>query len=338
MKICTNCCLPETFPGISFNDEGVCNHCQRFNRFDYISGQNEQRERFRDLLLNLRDTRTPKYDAIVALSGGKDSTLTLKYLVDLGLNVMAFTFENGYISPQAHTNIKTVCDKLRVPSLIIQHDQKMMDTLFRAAAEKEMYSKSHATRASDICTLCSNFFKSAALSIALEENIPLIGYGWSPGQTPLTSCISQVQPKFVKVAQATAKKPVYRVVGWNTAQRYFLQDHHFEIPDELWPFNVHPLAFYANYTEEHAKEVIAELGWVKPTDVDANSTNCTMNAFANQVHINRHGFHPYANEISAMVRQRCITREEGMEKLYTPQDKGLVEYAGKRLDISIRVE
>jgi len=28
MIICKKCILPETFPGIKFNDEGVCNQCR----------------------------------------------------------------------------------------------------------------------------------------------------------------------------------------------------------------------------------------------------------------------------------------------------------------------
>ena len=30
MKICTNCILPETFPGVKIDEEGVCSHCRNF--------------------------------------------------------------------------------------------------------------------------------------------------------------------------------------------------------------------------------------------------------------------------------------------------------------------
>ncbi len=29
-KRCTRCILPETFPGIEFNDQGVCNYCESY--------------------------------------------------------------------------------------------------------------------------------------------------------------------------------------------------------------------------------------------------------------------------------------------------------------------
>jgi len=50
----------------------------------------------------------------------------------------------------------------------------------------------------------------------------------------------------------------------------------------------------------------------KPSDTDANSSNCTVNAFANQIHKDRYGFHPYVWEIANMVRSGAMTRDEGM--------------------------
>jgi|GEM_PF-5991089 len=29
LKLCTQCILPETFPGIKFDEKGICNHCAR---------------------------------------------------------------------------------------------------------------------------------------------------------------------------------------------------------------------------------------------------------------------------------------------------------------------
>ncbi|MBN1841114.1 MAG: hypothetical protein JW883_02390 [Deltaproteobacteria bacterium] len=29
LKLCTQCILPEIFPGIKFHEKGICNHCVR---------------------------------------------------------------------------------------------------------------------------------------------------------------------------------------------------------------------------------------------------------------------------------------------------------------------
>ena len=55
---------------------------------------------------------TGAYDAIVAFSGGKDSSYTLKLLVeDYGLNCLAVTIDNGFISEGAFKNCRTITAK-----------------------------------------------------------------------------------------------------------------------------------------------------------------------------------------------------------------------------------
>lgn len=76
-----------------------------------------------------------------------------------------------------------------------------------------------------------------------------------------------------------------------------------------------------------------EIGWIKPDDTDPNSTNCLLNAFANQVHRERYGFHPYVWEIANMVRGGVIERKEGIEKIYSPESQDMVEVAKANLQL-----
>ena len=92
------------------------------------------------------------------------------------------------------------------------------------------------------------------------------------------------------------------------------------------------MAFF-EYDEENILKEIKQLGWVNPKDTDANSTNCLLNSFANQVHIEQHGFHPYAFEIAGLVREGCMTREEGLQRLSAEPDPKVIEYVMKKLGI-----
>ena len=183
IQICTRCVLPSTFPGIHFDEEGVCNHCRRFEAFDYSDViKVEYRNRFLDLVRKVRDRNT-KTTALVAYSGGKDSTYTLWLMkVIYGMNIEAFTYDNYFISPQASKNIKTVCENLDIPHKTVTFEKGITKELFRHASKNKMYAPKHMERASTICTLCSSVFKSVAMAYVLENNIPMIGYGWSPGQ------------------------------------------------------------------------------------------------------------------------------------------------------------
>ena len=328
--ICKKCVLPNTFPGITFNEEGVCNHCQKFESFAATPEQKaEHRQKLIDLLGSYKDR---DYQVMVAYSGGKDSTYTLHLFKNVyKAKVVAFTFDNGFLSPQAEKNIKLVCSRLGVDHMTVHNDQDVLNKMFVAGSTEDLYPMKTMERASTICTICSGFFKSVAMQLALDHRIPVIGYGWSPGQAPIQSALTQSNPKFVRMAQKNAKAPVAKIIGEEAADEFFLNDEMYDIPKEEWPYSAHPLAFEP-YDENDIKKIIRELGWEDPKDVDTNSTNCMLNAYANQVHLDRYKFHPYAMEIANMVRQGTMSREEGMEKIYTEQNQVLVEFAKTKLD------
>ena len=90
---------------------------------------------------------------------------------------------------------------------------------------------------------------------------------------------------------------------------------------------------FLNIMRKKIVDQLREIGWKTPLDTDSNSTNCRLNAFANQCHLQRHGFHPYVMEIANMVRQGVMTRDEGVQKIYTEQNQEEVEYARERLGL-----
>ena len=118
---------------------------------------------------------------------------------------------------------------------------------------------------------------------------------------------------------------------------FFLEKHHFDEADasfqnDNFPYIIHPLAFL-DYSEENILNEIKEIGWQNPEDTDSNSTNCLLNGFANQVHLEQYGFHPYSFEIAGLVREGYMTREEGINKISASPDPNVVEYVKKKLGI-----
>ena len=326
--LCTNCILPSTFPGISFDDNGVCNHCQRYKGEDAIlASQQKYEKKFLDLLA--KHDRKGTYDVIVAYSGGKDSTYTLDVFVNkYKLNVLALTFDNTFISPRAIENISNVCGNLGVDTLVVKPNPAILRKIFGVAARQELYSMKTLERASTICTSCIGFVKGIVLRTALEKKIPFVGFGWSPGQAPVQASVMRTNPAMVQNTQKAIIQPLLEIAG-EAILPYFVTDEQFADKDNF-PHNIHPLAFLP-YDEEDIKKKIGAYGWVKPDDTDPNSSNCTLNAFANQVHRNRYDFHPYAWEIANMVRTGVLSRAEGREKIEIPEDKEMVSFAMEQL-------
>ena len=119
MKIrrCTRCVMPETMPFIEFDDEGVCNYCRTYQKHPLLG---------RDVLQKWADgvrRNDSKADAIVAFSGGRDSSYGLHYFVrELGLHPVAFTYDWGMITDLARRNQSRMCAELGVELVLVSAD------------------------------------------------------------------------------------------------------------------------------------------------------------------------------------------------------------------------
>lgn len=330
MKRCIRCVLPETFPGITFTDEGVCNVCLVFKGKSQLEEKKSAyREKFKTLLEQVKGKGD--YHCTVSFSGGKDSTYTLYVLKEIfHLRVLALTLDNGFLSPQAQENLQVVAENLGVDSVTVKPDFNVLRRIFRHAAQHPMYPAKTLERASTICTSCIGLVKFIFLKIALEKDIPLMAWGWSPGQAPLRSSIMKINPVLFKSTQELLKGPMQQVVG-KDIEPYFLTDRQLDDKNHP-PYNVSPLAFM-EYNEQKILKKLAALGWKAPQDVDKNSTNCLLNSLANKIHMERYGFHPYAFEIAEMVRTGVMSREEGLEKISDTGNEETIRYAKRKLGI-----
>jgi len=330
MKICNTCVLPDTFPTIDFDDRGVCNYCRSFRGEEH---QQALKKRYREKLEKLLATHKGRgdYDVLMAYSGGKDSTYTLDLFKNyFHLRVLALTFDHGFVSPYAIKNITRVIEKLGVDHILFKPNFEMMKKVFVASVGATLYSPKTLERASTICTSCMNLVKFITLKTTLEKGIPFVGYGWSPGQAPIQSAVMKNNAEFIKATQKALFEPLYKKLG-DEIKPYFLGSVFFEHPDRF-PHNLHPLAIF-DYDEKKVYGRIKDLGWEPPEDTDPNSTNCLMNAFANQVHQEQNGFHPYAFEIAGLVRMGVLSREEGLNRLNQPGNPVLIGRVKERLEI-----
>src|SRR4030042_4703021 len=187
MNFCSRCVLPDTFPGIQFDDKYVCNYCTSAHLPD-DDKKKEYTQKVEDLLESVKGECD--YDVIMAYSGGKDSTYTLYTLAEkYGMKILALTFDNGFISTRALQNIVHMTDILGVTSMMIRPSFEVMKKIFKLSAETDLFSPKSLDRASSICTTCIAFVKSLVLKTALQLRIPLAAYGWSPGPRAVSSAV-----------------------------------------------------------------------------------------------------------------------------------------------------
>jgi tRNA(Ile)-lysidine synthase TilS/MesJ len=328
MKRCSICVLPETFPGIQFNKDEVCSHCQDFKGEKNLKEKKVRyRKKFEGLIKEYKGKGT--YDALLSYSGGKDSTYTLSLIKErYGLNALALTFDNGFLPEQTITNIRNVTDKLDIDHILIKPHFDVLKKIFKGCAQKNIYPPTTLTRASTICTACMAIVKFASLRTALEKNIPFIFFGWSPGQIPVSSSVMKNNPPIVKMMQKSLYGPLHELVG-DAINPYFLEEQHFT-STYSFPYNISPLVFL-DYDEKVILEKVRKLGWRRPEGIDANTTNCLLNSYANIIHKKQYGYHPYAFEMAKLVREGYSDRSTALKKLTQPEDRTTIQSVKRKL-------
>lgn len=102
-------------PYIRFDEQGICNYYYDFieakKRFLFSPEQTE--ERLNEVISKLkRSGKGKKYDCILGVSGGVDSSYLALRAKELGLRVLCVHFDNGWNSELAVKNIENIVSRL----------------------------------------------------------------------------------------------------------------------------------------------------------------------------------------------------------------------------------
>ncbi len=116
-RICARCVMDTTDPDIQFDKDGVCNHCQAYDsdlKTMVFQGQEGQRALER-ITRNIQASgQGKKYDCIIGVSGGVDSTFVAMQVKELGLRPLAVHLDNGWDSELAVANIHKALNTLGI--------------------------------------------------------------------------------------------------------------------------------------------------------------------------------------------------------------------------------
>ena len=172
VKRCARCVMPENYPGIAFDAEGVCNFCRYFETHwgSWVASEKEQ-ARSEAKLRGIFDAAKQKgkpYDALIGISGGKDSSYCL-YLCHkvYGLKVLTFTMHNGFLPDAAKHRIQKLVEAFDVPHFY--HRDPLVLELARVFMRKT----------GNFCAPCELATFNLSAIIAREYDIPLIVLGSS---------------------------------------------------------------------------------------------------------------------------------------------------------------
>lgn len=130
-KICPHCVIDtKADPLLAFGANGKCERCNMYENTiakSWNHGYNHESE-LKSLIIKIKKSgQGKKYDCLIGLSGGFDSTYLLHMAVrEWGLRPLVFHVDSGFDLPLGVQNINSICSKLGVELKVAHIDEEDM--------------------------------------------------------------------------------------------------------------------------------------------------------------------------------------------------------------------
>jgi N-acetyl sugar amidotransferase len=324
LKICVSCIYDENTPGIDFDENGICNYCHMVDNLKaiYKTGTTEGEERLNQILQKIkRSGKSKKYDCVIGISGGTDSSYLLFWAVQKGLRPLAVHYDNTWNTSIATENIRKILGKLKVDLYTHVVDNKEADDIFKAFF---LAGVSEIEAPTDLA-LAETMYRAAAkfgIKYVLEGHSFI-----AEGITPLNKnyfdgkYIQSIHNKFGKLPMKTYPLMTFwKLIKWTVL---------YQIK------KIRPL-WYISYSKEYAIEILQkEFDWKY---YGGHHLENRMTAYFQSIYSPLKFNTDYRNNsLAASVRASKILRSEAIKEYYSKSpyiEPDLLDYFKKRLNLS----
>lgn len=310
---CKRCINDDSVRNISFDEEGVCNYCRRFNEIkEKILGYQKLEKMFQTRVDKVRGKH--QYDVAVGISGGKDSIYVLDQLLKkYHLKVKAFTMNNGFLTEEAKKNIDRLVNEYGVEHEYIDYEQELLRRVYH-------YSMKHFLVP---CVACSYVGYASMIGYAAKIDAGMCVHGRSPEQM-LRYYDSDMFSTLLKLGLKDTDDfdldkeyiKLFRELEQKADKGLFEEVRKAALGDlEKGNFREFvPYYLYHEYDEEKIVEYLkANTGWRPPKKYD--HYDCEIQEAAKYIYQCAEGRPHILPEISVLIRMGKITREEGLKRL-----------------------
>lgn len=136
MKTCSRCVMNDKYDStITFDKEGRCNYCtEQINRMKEVYFPNELGEKkLKSLISQIKeDGKGKKYDCLMGISGGLDSSYLAYLGYKWGLRILAVHIDDGFDTEISTNNIKKLVSATGIDLRVIQPDFEQYAELTKA--------------------------------------------------------------------------------------------------------------------------------------------------------------------------------------------------------------
>lgn len=324
-QICKRCIMDTTDPDIIFDEKGYCNHCTNaVKNIEYYKTIDREQELKKIIERIKKKGQGKKYDCIIGVSGGVDSSYLAYKVKEFGLRPLAVHLDNGWDSELAVTNIKNLLTKLDIDLYTYVLDWEEFRSLqvafLKASTPDSEIPTDHA-----ILALMRKEAARYNASIIIGSNLiteSIMAKSWSQGYQDW-EYIKRVNKLYgTKKLKNFPHISIWTRIYYNRVKRQ----------------KMYCLLDYLNYNKEQAKKFLIEnFGW---KDYGSKHHESIYTKFyQNYILPTKFGFDKRKAHLSSLIVAGQITREEALEKmkekLYNEDElKEHLEYVPKKLGIS----
>lgn len=329
---CTRCVMDTTDSKITFDENGVCDHCRNFDKniAPYWKPQENRFDELEKLAEQIRKAgRNSEYDCILGLSGGADSSY-LAYIAKevMHLRPLALVVDTGWNLNVAVENIEKIVKGLDLDMYTEVINWKEMADLqlafFKAGISSQDFPQDHAIFAS-------------LYNYAVKHNIKYVLTGSNSATEFIRPPVEWLYMNDLRMAKDIHKKygqrelKTFPMCGMLTYKVYY---RYFKGMRRAYPLD------YVVYNKAEAEDLLHEkYGWTKYEN--KHYENVFTRFFEGYYLPHKFGFDTRKNVLSNQILAGTMTREEALRILEKPsydpdlmvQDK---EYVAKKLGITVQ--
>ena len=323
LKVCSRCIYDERTASISFDAHGVCNYCRQIDRLteEYGTGTAAGKAKLDAIIGDIKRAGAGRrYDCVIGVSGGTDSSYMVYLAREWGLRPLAVHYDNTWNTAISTQNIRKVLSALNVDLYTHVVDNKESDDIFRAFFTAGVAEIDAAT---DLA-LAETLYRAASkhgVKYVLEghsfitEGITPIGRNYFDGKY-----IQSIHRRFGKRPMKTYPLMTFgRFLWWSCGAQI----------RKIRPF------WYIPYSKEDARRFLeARFGWQY---YGGHHLENRMTAFFHGIYAPQKFHSDFRNNtLSALVRTGRMSRSAALIEYASPPqvEEELLVYFKKRLGLS----
>lgn len=311
---CRKCVNSSISPAVTIGKTGLCDICEKYE----ANFSAEPLKKELEFLLSLKGTGKKTYDAMVGISGGKDSTATLYEAKKMGFTPLAFSLDTNYYPKHIFPRAKQVAKSLEVDYKKIDA-RKYMRPADRICFEKtaELYDQP-ATE--ELKEKFRRWYMEGRrhYSVKCKHKIPFVRTCQLCRRLIVRAYYGEAQKHGVRVIILGINE--WAGLSQNSESNKFV----FSAIRKLQPFKNKPpiyiihLPFLLQRTIKDTEKVLRKIGWKIPRGerlIESNSNSCLFAKAGENKARKLLGFHPDTTRLAREVTVGFITKDQARKAL-----------------------